>query len=131
MSLEVCIIDDDLVSQFATQYRIEQSDIKCTITNYDSAEKFLEMISSQHRNPLLMPDILLLDLVMTGMNGWELLDEVEKILGANFKTKVYVLSAFNNAKDRKLAKNHPKIEGYFDKPLSKDNVDKIFRLHKT
>ncbi|WP_394747068.1 response regulator [Spongiimicrobium salis] len=130
MSLKVCIIDDDLVSQFATQYRIEQSEIPCSISNYDSAEKFLEVITG-NKNVLAMPDILLLDLIMTGMSGWELLEEVEKRLGTNFKTKVYVLSAFNNSKDRKLAKSHPKIQGYFDKPLSKDNVDKIFQSHTT
>lgn len=131
MSLQVCIIDDDLVSQFATRYRIEQSGIECRISNYDSAEKFLEIVLSEKKHVLEVPDILLLDLIMTGMNGWELLEEVERILGADFKTEVYILSAFNNSKDRKLAKNHPRIQGYFDKPLSKDNVDRIFESWKS
>jgi len=41
--------------------------------------------------------------------------------------EVYVLSAFANSRDRATAKNHSFIKGYIDKPLSKNNLDKIFK----
>jgi len=126
MALHVCIIDDDLVSQFASQYKLGQADVSCYIRTFDNAKEALTLWSSQ---PEEIPDILLLDLVMPEMDGWEFLAEFEKLF-EDSSLLIYALSAFGNAKDRERVKNHPLVHGYFDKPLSKVNVDKIFSSFK-
>ncbi|QWX83503.1 response regulator [Cellulophaga sp. HaHaR_3_176] len=123
MALNICIIDDDLVSQFATQYKLGQSDVSCSISTYDNAKDFLSILSNQ---PDSMPDIILLDLVMPEMDGWEFLEEFEKKFKNVNNLKIYAISAFGNSKDRERIKNHALVCGYFDKPLSKVNVDIIF-----
>lgn len=127
MVLNICIIDDDLVSQFATQYKLGQSDIPCTISTYDNAKEVLSILSI---DPSKMPDIILLDLVMPDMDGWEFLEEFEKMFKNVNGLKIYAISAFGNSKDRERIKNHPLVCGYFDKPLSKVNVDLIFNSFK-
>ena len=122
----VGVIDDDMVSQFATLYVIEQSKYPCKILNFDSAETALAsfMETSSEGRPL--PDIIILDLSMPGMNGWEFLEKYETLSNKDQKTEMYILSAFSNAKDRLKAKENPSIHGYFDKPLSKENLEQIF-----
>ena len=126
MELTVGIIDDDLVSQFATRYCIEQSSTKCNIIVCDDAETGLSLFSDPSQEGKNVPDVLFLDLGMQGMDGWEFLDKLKLIAGWPQKTDIYILSAFTNTKDRVRAKEHPMIQGFFDKPLSKGSVDSIF-----
>lgn len=74
-----------------------------------------------------MPDIIFLDLVMDGMNGWDFLENLQTLFKKHELPSVYVLSAFTNAKDRAIAKGHALIAGYIDKPLSRSYLEKILK----
>ncbi|MGB5666382.1 MAG: response regulator [Maribacter sp.] len=126
MELTVCMIDDDLVSQFASRYCIEQSNANCRIIKCDNAEEGLHLFADLLQGEKDVPDILFLDLVMQGMDGWEFLDTLKNMTDRPLRTDIYILSAFTNSKDRLRAKEHPMVQGYFDKPLSKDTVNRIF-----
>ena len=115
-----------MVSQFASSYCIEQSTAKCKIIMCDNAEMGLNLFSDLLLGGKDVPDILFLDLVMDGIDGWEFLDRLKHITKWPIRTNIYILSAFANTKDRTRAKEHPMIQGYFDKPLSKDTLNRIF-----
>ena len=130
MAPTVWIIDDDLVSQFATEYCIRQSSGASTVKSFDKASESLKSFEDCIRKGEGIPQVILLDLVMPEMDGWEFLSEIEKMVGWEEKVNVYILSAFAKSKDRDLAKSHPLVQGYFDKPLSKLSADKIFKSVK-
>ena len=121
----VYIIDDDLVSQFATQYRMKQAIKGCAFISFDSAKEGLRTYIDQLTDSKQLPDILLLDLVMPNMDGWDFLAEFSNIHNENIPTDIYVLSAFTNAGDREKAKEHPLVKGYFNKPLTQLDTEKI------
>lgn len=122
---KILIIDDDLVSQFASRYAVEQSAVKSQIYMYDGALEALEFLNELLENEEDFPDVILLDLVMPQMGGWEFIENFEKINNNRFNTKIYILSAFTNAADREKAKNHPHIAGYYNKPISKVYANSI------
>lgn len=126
MKLEICIIDDDLVSQFATQYCIEQYGGDFNITTCSSAEEGLMYCAKCIENHEDLPNIIFLDLIMGDMDGWAFLENLKLIAEGLRQPEVYVLSAFVNSKDRAIAKENPLIAGYFDKPLTKNSLDKVF-----
>lgn len=126
MELTICIIEDDLVSRFASVYSLEQANLNCRILTCNSAAEGLELFSTRLNDKKTLPDIIFLDLVMPEMDGWEFLDQLKRNFNNLQKTDIYILSAFANSKDRERAKHHPMIRGYFDKPLSKSILDKIF-----
>ena len=74
-----------------------------------------------------MPDIIFLDLVMDGMNGWDFLENLKNLFKGHLLPSVYVLSAFTNTKDRAIAKKNGMISGYVDKPLSRSYLEKILK----
>ena len=123
--MTIGILEDDLVSQFATRYCIEQSVNECEIITYDDAGTALAKFSFDNPRDGVIPDILFVDLVMPKMGGWEFLDRLEKIQGRTKEMEIYVLSAFTNSKDRIRAREHPMIKGFFDKPLSRNNIGDI------
>ncbi len=124
--LLVWIIDDDLVSLFATRYGIEQWDTTCKVIDFDSGETALKVFSDTVEAGEKVPDIILLDLVMPTMNGWEFLTSFETLQVGSKTTDIYILSAFTNSKDRKRAEGHPSVKGHFDKPISKEALDGVF-----
>ena len=126
MKLTVCIIDDDLVSQFATRYSIEQCGYPCSVITCDGVEDCLETFDTLLEQNREVPDIVLLDLVMGDMSGWDFLERFSQIPDWPKETAIYILSAFTNSKDRARAKEHPLIQGYFDKPLTNNDVEDIF-----
>lgn len=126
MKRSVCIIDDDMVSQFATRYCIEQYDGEFDIVTCSSAEEALVLFANLIDEKKSLPDIVFLDLVMGDMNGWAFLENLQLISEDYKQPDIYILSAFVNTKDRAIAKKHSMIEGYFDKPLAKNSLDKVF-----
>lgn len=126
--LNVWIVDDDLVSLFATKYGIEQSNNGCSVIDFDNARMALELLSLNLDDIDFIPDIILLDLAMPDMDGWDFLREFEAIRHRPKKTDIYILSAFTNTRDRKRAKEHTLVKGYFDKPVHRNDLDKIFKL---
>lgn len=131
MKVIIGILEDDLVSQFPTRYCIEQSDYECEIITYEDAGTALENFSSKKPEERIIPDILFVDLIMPNMGGWEFLDRLKKIQGGTKDMEIYILSAFTNSKDRTRASEHPMIKGFFDKPLSRNNVDNILDSRKS
>ncbi len=121
----VYIIDDDLVSQFATQYRMKQAIESCAFISFDSAKDGLRTFTDQLTDSKQLPDILFLDLEMPNMDGWDFLREFSNIYSPNIPTDIYVLSSFSNKELRKKVSEHPLVKGCFNKPLTKLDVEKI------
>ena len=114
-----------MVSQFATRYCVQQFFTDVDIVTCESGEEGLSLCSDFFENTNRLPDIIFLDLVMKGMDGWSFLETLSKTYNKITIPKVYVLSAFTNSSDRSIAKEHPLISGYFDKPLSRNHLHGI------
>ncbi len=127
MKLTTCIIDDDMVSQFATRYCIQQSPGDFEIMTCSSGEEGLKTCLGFVEEHGKLPDIIFLDLVMDGMNGWNFLENLQSLFKEHPLPSVYVLSAFTNTSDRAIAKDHQLISGYITKPLSRSYLQKILK----
>lgn len=127
MKLTTFIIDDDLVSQFATRYCIQQSHGNFDIVTCSSGEEGIQACLSSIEEYNRLPDIVFLDLVMDGMNGWDFVENLRNLFKEHKLPSIYVLSAFTNASDRAIAKKNGLISGYVDKPLSRSYLEKILK----
>ena len=130
MKLTTFIIDDDLVSQFATRYCIQQSQGNFDIVTCSSGEEGIKACLGYIEEHDRLPDIIFLDLVMDGMNGWDFLENLKNLFKEHQLPSVYVLSAFTNASDRTIAKKNGLISGYVDKPLSRSYLEKVLKEEK-
>ncbi|WP_164674240.1 response regulator [Maribacter litoralis] len=126
MRVKILIIDDYLVSQFATRYAVEQAISNTEIMVSDNSIGALALLSDMVTSGKGFPDIIFVDLIMPKMSGWEFIDITQKTFANMGQTRIYILSAFNNSLDRKRAMDHVAIEGYFNKPITKTNIDSIF-----
>jgi len=121
---KVYIIDDDLVSQFATLYAVKKNSVSFEVVTFDNATEALEVLKNDIRSKKYKLTIVL-DLVMPIVDGWDFLDQLKAYLLPEVFVKIFILSSFRNSSDREKAKKHPLIQGFFDKPLSQLNAQKI------
>jgi CheY-like chemotaxis protein len=117
----ICIIDDDPIYQILIHKIIGISN-----TGYDSIgftngkEAFDYFMLDLNTN---LPKIILLDLEMPIMDGWDFLDAIEMLDTQN--TAIYIVSSSISHEDKERAKTFTKIKGYYSKPF---DVEKIVAI---
>jgi len=118
----VLLIDDDEDDNYFHRLVLEESSSVENIIVAESSIKALEYIKSEKINP----DIIFLDVNMPKMNGWEFIEEYEKI-NSDRKTHpvILMLTTSPNPLDKERAKNVPVINGFEMKPLSPESFDRI------
>lgn len=67
-----------------------------------------------------LPDLLLLDLNMPVMDGWEVLDALRQ--HPEIKIRVAILSSSVDPEDQARASRYPNVIGYLSKPLDHEKV---------
>lgn len=88
------------------------------------AEDAIRFLKSPERPHL---DLLLVDINMPRMTGFEFADaylELYPELRGN--APVYIVSSSLDPSDQALAKAHPAISGYVEKPITPDRIKAIF-----
>ena len=121
MSKVICIIDDDPIYRFLIHKIIGNSEADHDVMFFKNGKEALDSFTV---NPdTALPEIILLDLEMPIMDGWDFMAEIDKFL--TDKTAIYIVSSSISYEDREKAKSFPKIRGYFSKPLDSEKIQEI------
>lgn len=126
----VMLIDDNEIDNLINQKMIESSSISQHIlihTGARSAIEFLRNIeklsSTVPEAKKLIPEIILLDIDMPLMDGFQFLEEFEKFSELiKSSTKIVMLTSSLNPSDLNRAKKSKYVTKYLNKPLSFDNL---------
>ncbi|MCW3121545.1 MAG: transcriptional regulator [Flavipsychrobacter sp.] len=117
----VFIIDDDKLFVFLTRKTITTTHISTQISEFNDGQDAINYLKEIAGNEELLPDIILLDLSMPIMDGWEFLEEYTAILPLmNKKIKLYIFSSSISPHDIERAKEIPAVTDFIIKPLFKE-----------
>lgn len=119
----IFVIDDDPIHQQITQIMLDRLQVTRAVARFSDAQDAIDHIRKHHGNEQELPDVILLDLNMPVMDGWEFLDIYSKLRGTLVKeVDVYVLTSSIDEKDRQRVGNFPFVKGYLTKPLTNDTI---------
>jgi CheY-like chemotaxis protein len=127
----VMLVDDNEIDNLINQKMIEASNITEHIfvhSGAKSAIEFLKNIEKLAKGPvsLYLPEIIFLDIDMPLMDGFQFLDEFER-LSESIKAhcKVVMLTSSLNPQDMNKAKKNQFVLKYINKPLTQENLKKL------
>ncbi|HVB04567.1 MAG TPA: response regulator [Chitinophagaceae bacterium] len=122
----IFLIDDDPIHQQIAKMMIDRQDIPPKIQSFQEAELALEYLKTNASDPGSLPDLILLDLNMPIMDGWDFLDEFEKIRNSFSKPiSIHVLTSSVNEDDVTRATKYSSVSGYLVKPMNRDAIAKL------
>lgn len=132
MGINFMLIDDNGIDLYVNQKFIEKVVDDAEILTFIRAKKAIDFLTSLKNQPtadfLFTPDIILLDINMPEMDGFEFLDAYSRLQDESLsKTKIYMLSSSTSLKDRIDADRHGACEGFIGKPLSCGKISEILR----
>jgi two-component system, chemotaxis family, chemotaxis protein CheY len=118
---KVFIIDDDPIHQRIAQIMIEKHQIFDQFISYTEAGKALEVLEANLTDQQQLPDVILLDLNMPVVDGWDFLDRFDKFRENLGKAiKIYIVSSSVDEKDIVRSQTYSSVHGFISKPLSPD-----------
>ena len=126
----ILLIDDDKSTNFLHKIIIEETGVSEKVEAVQSGQEALDYLERKKEGVYPKPDLIFLDINMPGMNGWEFLEEYEK-LDDNIKGEIMImmLTTSINPDDEEKAKKTKFINGFLNKPLTTEALEKIIDDH--
>ena len=126
---KVLVINDDEVTCFLHSTLLEKMGVSEEIHCINDPEEALEYIHKGIQRQVY-PGLVLLDLIMSGTNGFEFLESLRTLESEEIsKFNIVMLSATISQKDEETAASFGDLlKGHFLKPIDETVVRKILRL---
>lgn len=126
----VCIIDDDPICVYGTKILLNHNNfVSANIMVFEDGYEALTNLTSYLKNGQPMPDIILLDLNMPVMNGWEFLDKFQEMTFEK-KPKVFIVSSHFDQAEIDKGKSYELVCDFISKPLIAKNLTDIIAMSK-
>ncbi|RYD91592.1 MAG: response regulator [Sphingobacteriales bacterium] len=124
-TISVLLVDDDEINNFISIKLIKKAILNTDITACLNGKFAIDQLLAKDPNDL--PDYILLDINMPIMNGWEFLDEYNRLnIDPLQKTKIYIISSSVFSNDISKAKSYPLVQDFISKPLNVERIKEIF-----
>lgn len=119
------VIDDDEIFQFMITRTLKAIDQNIQVKVCSNGKNAITKLQNEKDE---IPDIILLDINMPIMDGWEFLKHYNK-----FKSKIdkdisiYIVSSSANPEDIYKAREIKNLSGYIPKPIDRIQLKRIIR----
>jgi len=119
--LKVIIIDDDDIMVFLQRKLFQRCGLSKDPITFKTATEAIEFLKNEEINQHFL---ILLDINMPGMNGWQFLDILKKM---NISKNVFVIMATSSIDgyDKEKAGTYSNVIDFMEKPISMENCNRI------
>ncbi|WP_124978863.1 response regulator [Nonlabens xiamenensis] len=126
---KACIVDDDRLYVSLIRMLIYKHKLAEELIIFDNGQKAADFFLQELKKPKPdLPEVVLLDLNMPVMDGWEFLDALEPYANklAASSIKINVVSSTINPAEIKRASEHAIVNNFMTKPIKKNSMIQAF-----
>ncbi len=126
----VMIVDDTKIDRYIATHVIRNNHFSENILEFDMATHAIKYLEQNQEHPELLPEIILLDIRMPEMDGFQFLERLS-LLPQSVKHSccIVMLSSSLDPLDHNRAENSLVVKKFVNKPLRKENLDEIVSLY--
>jgi CheY-like chemotaxis protein len=124
--MNVFLVDDDKLFIFLTKKTIKATEVITNIKEFGDGLEAISYLKEIAGNAELLPDLILLDLSMPVMDGWEFLEEYMQ-LQLEKKIKLYIFTSSISPHDVERARSIGVVSDFIVKPLDRDQIFQILK----
>ncbi|MCJ0741283.1 MULTISPECIES: response regulator [Pedobacter] len=123
-TVNLLVIDDDDINIFIIKKIVEKTDYDVKMLSKNNGQQAIDYIKELIENHAELPHLMLIDINMPVLNGWEFIEAFESL---NIQTPIdmYMLSSSVYENDIEKAKTYKTIKGFISKPLSIEKLKEL------
>ncbi|MBC6612906.1 BLUF domain-containing protein [Hymenobacter sp. BT507] len=126
----IYVIEDDSTTATITRILLEKARPGSRVQLYANGQQALDHLTIARREgTAYLPSLILLDLNMPLMDGWEFLDACNRLTMGE-PVCILILTSSINPEDRAKAACYQNVAGFFSKPLDTHTIEHILRLRR-
>jgi CheY-like chemotaxis protein len=122
----IWVVDDDVIYQTIIQKLIKKAGVFSAHSSFMNGKEAINTLANTIQESEYLPDVILLDINMPVMDGWEFMEEI-KMMKSKISKKIiiYIVSSSIAIEDKNKSKTFTDIFGYIPKPISVDDLISI------
>ncbi|MFB9865351.1 response regulator [Rufibacter immobilis] len=126
----VLLIDDDDITNYMNKRVLNKIEVAQQIDVVTDGQAALTYLSSpEHLQATLPLDLILVDIKMSGMDGFDFLDRYEQLPPAQKAKKLFALSSSASFYDLHRLKEFSDVDGHLSKPLTQADALHLIKEH--
>lgn len=124
------VIDDDDINIFIIKKIAERTGYEAEMAARQDGQLAIDYLNELIAEKKDLPQLILIDINMPVLNGWEFLQAYEKL---NIKEYIdmYILSSSVYEGDIEKAKTYENVKGFISKPLTIERLTELFDAHSS
>lgn len=121
---QIYIIDDDDIFVFVLKKLLQKTKRFEQVTDIRNGHEAIDLLIDQYENDRNLPEMIFLDLNMPILDGWQFLDEVEK-LPFKDQLKIHIISSSIDPREIEKSKEYATVKSFVSKPVTMEWLNKI------
>ncbi|NUY81015.1 response regulator [Flavobacterium sp. MAH-1] len=122
----VMVIDDNPIDLYVATRLIKKMELADKLLEFSSAQKALDYLRDNQDDSHAWPALMLVDIYMPGMSGFEFMAAYDKFPeDLKKKCRIFIISSSIDNTDIQKAENDPNVLSFQEKPVTPEFLSSI------